>query len=741
MSSVGIREGLSSGVGARQTLLTTTALVLVFIAGGMPAARAQAEGCSNEQIRRVQVYALQLPDCRAYEQVSPVQKNLTDAVGEPGIVQASSSGDGVSFFAIAPLPGTMGSAGQVPTYLGVRSPADEWLTGGLLPEAAPGAEEQVGGLTEDLAKTILLAEESPLTSGAVLGQGARNAYVLDNAGKSYQLLAPSIGFEKLSFTDATPGGSRILFETKAQLTANAAPGAYNLYEWDEARPPKERISLAGVLSTGIAPQGGSVAGPGGPAINPLQPGGSASEFYTQNTISEDGARIFFTEASSVGQGIVYMREPEADRTIQVSAGIKPAYWRAATPNGSFVLYTEGEDLYRYNVESKQREVIAGGAAGVQGTLGISNDGSYVYFVGTGELANNKNGNREQAEIGADNLYEWHEDIATHTVATTFITRLGTSSGSNEDEPDWRNYDEHSSERSGPSGGEKSSRVTPDGKAVLFSSVSRLTSYDNNGKVEFYLYNAERPLSLSNPVCVSCNPSGTPAASGAHLTSSNLDLAASPSARNAFMTRNLSSDGSMAFFETDEALVSKDTNNQLDVYEWEREGAGACRRASASFSESNGGCLYIISTGQSAQPSYFGDASADGDNVFFFTRQSLVGQDQDLNVDIYDARVGGGIAAQSPPPSPAPCAGEACRIASGAPIVFGVPSSATIAGNDNLMPGEPKSATKPKDKKKHRKVKKKTRAKKKRKKAGRSSGGALKSVKRHRSHRCPSSSCR
>ena len=114
-----------------------------------------------------------------------------------------------------------------------------------------------------------------------------------------------------------------------------------------------------------------------------------------------------------------------------------------------------------------------------------------------------------------------------------------------------------------------------------------------------------------------------------------------------MTRNLSEDGSRVFFQTQEALVPQDKNGQTDVYEWEREGAGSCEHASASFSASNGGCLYLISTGESDKPSYFGDASANGSNVFFFTRQSLVGQDRDENYDIYDARIDGGIAAQNP----------------------------------------------------------------------------------------------
>ncbi len=148
--------------------------------------------------------------------------------------------------------------------------------------------------------------------------------------------------------------------------------------------------------------------------------------------------------------------------------------------------------------------------------------------------------------------------------------------------------------------------------------------------------------------------------------------------HAFLTRNLSEDGSRVFFQTKEALVPQDTNEQTDVYEWEREGAGSCEHASASFSASNGGCLYLISTGESDEPSYFGDASADGSNVFFFTRQSLVGQDQDENDDLYDARVEGGIAAQNPSP-PVGCAGEGCLAPADAPPVFDVPASTTFAG--------------------------------------------------------------
>src|ERR1700735_1439192 len=99
-----------------------------------------------------------------------------------------------------------------------------------------------------------------------------------------------------------------------------------------------------------------------------------------------------------------------------------------------------------------------------------------------------------------------------------------------------------------------------------------------------------------------------------------------------MTRNLSVEGTRIYFQTAEALLPEATDGQENVYEWEQEGVGSC---GVGESDENGGCLYLISTGQSTNPSYFGDASENGSDVFFFTRGSLVGQDRDDNADIYD----------------------------------------------------------------------------------------------------------
>ena len=85
-----------------------------------------------------------------------------------------------------------------------------------------------------------------------------------------------------------------------------------------------------------------------------------------------------------------------------------------------------------------------------------------------------------------------------------------------------------------------------------------------------------------------------------------------------------------------------------------EGEGSCETESQ-----NGGCLYLVSSGTSPEESHFLDASTNGDDVFFFTRQQLVPADGDHLFDVYDASVGGGLASQHQL-TPPTCSSTACQ---------------------------------------------------------------------------------
>jgi hypothetical protein len=135
----------------------------------------------------------------------------------------------------------------------------------------------------------------------------------------------------------------------------------------------------------------------------------------------------------------------------------------------------------------------------------------------------------------------------------------------------------------------------------------------------------------------------------------------------FLTNVISEDGRRVFFQTREPLLPADTNGRVDVYEWED------------------GRLYLISSGQSSSDSYLGDASPSGNDVFLVTRQSLVGQDIDANVDMYDVRVGGGLPSQFPRAAPPPCVGDVCYDPSPQTPSTTMPASAIFSGVGNLAP--------------------------------------------------------
>jgi hypothetical protein len=583
------------------------ALALALSGTAMLPAGARAAPCSpeTEQIRLEQEQrdSSTLPDCRAYEQVSPTNKNLADASGRAGLVQSARSGNAVTFFSILPFPGIPGSSG-FPIYLSTRGEGGWSLPQGLLPRSDPGPlGGGVVGWTEELADVIT---EAPGEAGDI--------EISTNYGKEYLPLGRGgIGKGSPYVAGSTPDGSTIVVEDEAPLIEGAIEKEPNVYEWHDSR-----LSL---IAADAAV--GSV-------------GGAREKSYTESAISEDGSRVFFTDLQN---GLIYMDEPQIDKKIAVSNG--PATWEAATPEGSSVFYIEGGVLYRFEVDTKTAEPLA---SEVIGTLGVSADGSYVYF----------------AKSPSD-IYLWHDGEVIHIASVSATTT---------DQTNW--YGACVCGGEGASSGGKSSRVTPDGLTLLFSSTESLTGYDNGGHIELYVYY----VGTGSLTCVSCNPLANKATSDAYLTHN--ELPDSPTIQMTFLTRNLAGGGQRVFFQTKEALVPSDVNGQMDVYEWEQEGAGSCRVGS-------GGCLYLISTGQSASDSYFGDASMEGEDVFFFARQPLVAQDEDYNDDIYDARVDGGIAEQNSTPQ-APCSSEeSCAGPAQPPPALVTPTSAIFAGSGNLLP--------------------------------------------------------
>jgi len=409
--------------------------------------------------------------------------------------------------------------------------------------------------------------------------------------------------------------------------------------------------------------------------------------------------------------------PLSGKPVGLAVNLEHLYWSSngETPTNP------GNDLYRYGPGEGELEDLTpdatGNGAEVQGVLGASANGKYIYFAANGDLDGagpgkvGDCGGTVVSPTGSCSLYLWHEG------ATSFVARL------NPGRTDAVNWAATPFEQFGAgSYVPKTSFISADGRTLLFRSQEKLTAYDNKGVPELYRFRVGGGIS-----CATCSPSGEAAKEGPTM---GRVLFPGISPRNdvlAVSSRNLSSSGDQVFFETSEALVPEDTNGQdgcplsgtgvqfypacVDVYEWEAPGAGSCTESSSAFSAVNKGCVYLISTGKSEFPSLFADASLSGEDVFFFTREQLVGQDKDELQDVYDARVGGGLAAQNPPPPVPPCESvEACHGAAAPAPVEAAPVTPNFFGPGNEKQKHKKQgAKKPKPKKHKHKGKGKSKA--------------------------------
>ena len=239
---------------------------------------------------------------------------------------------------------------------------------------------------------------------------------------------------------------------------------------------------------------------------------------------------------------------------------------------------------------------------------------------------------------------------------------------------------------------KQSRVSRDGTRLSFTSKSGagFTGYDHTESCpdlsytidvpcrEVYLYEASANGGAGELRCLSCRPDGAPATADATV---HAKFGNGVVGQESHLPRVMSEDGRRVFFTSGERLVPEDQNGLVqDAYMYDSES----------------GELHLISSGKSSANSYFLDAGANGEDVFFVTREQLSGWDVDNAYDLYDARVGGGLPEPSPPPPS--CQGDGCQPAPGT-LSDPTPGSATFLG-----PGDPRPAINRRCPKGKRKVK-------------------------------------
>jgi hypothetical protein len=657
---------------------------------------------------------------RRYELVSPSDKGGGEVMSFSSRTRAAGDGDAVGFGSLVGFGDARGT-GIAVEYLAQRRPdLGRWVTHAITPtvpnvslnaRAGLGDTNYEGDFSADFGRGLLVSVGRVSgVAGDEMVRDVPNLYVRDDlrtagAGR-YELLSACpacdvsntplapvsansgilqqylprpagasadvehVAFESLQvLTSDTPAQSAFC-GTDNQVFPPPAPFfcAPHLYEWDHGQ-----LRLAGILPDG-RPADASFAG-------------TRSGFftYTPHVVSDgsDGhSRIIFTQPTdSTGQtlsqldpsdifgqfflllsqtGNLFMRIDHA-QTVQLNASERtdcagdptcggdgrpdpmpdafgPAQYLEASADGTRVFFSTSQaltddaqpgarKLYMYDASKPASApdnltLVSSPTSDASSMVGVSVDGHYAYYISSSRFTG------------------WHDGV-THDIGEVPLAL------ENEQKTDGANYGIT----------RRQSRVSPNGRYLLFTSDHPPVPGGYNhgpcnngfGCREIYVYSAD----ANKVVCASCNPTGAPATVDAQVVADEFHGAAGVTS---YQTRAVTDDGRV-FFSTAEGLVPQDSNGRSDAYEY----------------DVNTGALSLISTGTDSGDSFFVDASASGRDVFFGTRERLVGWDRDSAYDLYDARIGGGL--PEPPPTPPACAGGTCQGSLATP-----PSSSAFANS-------------------------------------------------------------
>jgi sugar lactone lactonase YvrE len=542
--------------------------------------------CPNAAVRALERIP-GLAECRAYEQVSPAEKEGVPVNHFPSATRAREDGNGLLYTTErVALPGA-DSNNLFPAVIAVRS-ADGWQSTPVDPPntttgpAVAAVVRSVIAVSDDLTR-VLVGSKRALGDGGVAGDS--NLYIYDVPAKQYTLVATTPdtrltydlqgvngGIE--TFVGGTPDLSTVVFDTAAPLLPESPSEGFGLYAWSQA-------------------DGLTLVGPG------VQ--GTDSSLHAEQEVSDDASRIYFQDP---GTGFS-LKLSEGGVTKTVSSAPASTF-KGASPDGRYVVYRGIGlgPLSRWDAETETTDLLASSVGQVLYVDAETGDAYYTDFHLNGDL---------------------------------FYAHAGTQ------------------ELIGNVGSGKNYSTSPSGRYLAFDSSVQLTSYDNAGALELYLYDSQ----TDELTCASCRSDRGPSMGAPHI--------GIVSNQNSPMQRHFAAavtDQGQVFFDTPNALVPTDSNGVRDVYSYQD------------------GHVSLISPGTQNLEAIFHEATPSGHDVYFATPQRLVGQDRDNVNDMYDARVEGGFRSQNPDP-PIECLRDDCKATPGAGPELPFGGSEGLSGPGNV----------------------------------------------------------
>ncbi len=665
-------------------------------------ATALAETCPNEEFRTGA--GANLPDCRAYELVTPPFK---EAAAAPLVGNSVIHGfAGMSVDGSHVVVNSVGNFGDAHASLGLNNYE--------LTRTESGWSETNIDLPESLFPASLPLQATP-DFGAFLYEArateqsvnAKDFWVGEGDGALHDLgpfLPPS--------STAGPPGHGSEFGSITSASAGIFSGAsmdlshvvFDTSTVTKLHPTGTTVSWPGDGSGNLYEY---TAGQGGPPVlvGVDSSGDPCPAEY--DGMSADGSTVFFT------CGEVFARVDES-RTVAITepsaadcsacASSEGGEFVAASADGSKVFFTTSqpllgsdtsENIYEYDFDAPSagpgdpdgRIVqVSGGEWGPGGaqvqeevesqspaaSVRVSEDGSHVYFIAKGALSGAMNNLGQSPIEGGRNLYVFERDARFPGGRLSFIATLSSSDTAefNPGEFDIRS-EGYDYKREGAT-------VTPDGGFLVFTSHADLTPDDTSTARQVFEYDAQ----TGDLVRVSIGQNGF----NDDGNTDTFDAGIPPQEHD--MPLAVSNDGAFVVFQSADGL----TSGALNGFRSEVTGIYA-----NNVYEYRDGEVYLISDGQDTNTVEghsvvsVNGVSPSGQDIFFETADRLVPQDLDTETDVYDARIDGGFPA---PVSLLPsCSGDACQgQLSPSPVLLSPGSEFQAGGNPPLAVTAP--TTKP-----------------------------------------------
>ena len=612
-----------------------------------------------------------LPDCRAYELVTPPYS------GGSAILWTVRESPPISRDGRHILGQSLAGFGDVgddennglefgAIYEFSRTPSG-WTSEPLNPPASVYARQQFLTASGDLRRTLWQVDVQSSQAEEVV-EPEVDSFVMREAPET-----PNSGAPRIVAVNAPPGS--VFVGGSEELSVVLFQDAGQLYETHPGGGTAP--SLLGVVEHGeLASKCGVTLGTGG------QVGPEGTEASTYNALSADGSSAFFTALACAGDPAVneiYVQhgtslpidisEPtKAECALCDTGEPQEAIFEGASSDGDKAFFlsaqallpgAEGQSLYEYDAELPPGQRVILVAPEAAGVLRISEDGSHAFFVSTDALTTTPEVRggcvaepcRPASE--EDNLYS----LDTLTGRISFVATLAPA-----DARDWMQED---------SG--RPAEATPDGQFLVFPSVAQLTPGDTSGEEAPQIFEYDSDTNSLTRVSIGHEGFGdngnTTAEADAPKLAETPQFESGTRPTDTWSHLSLSEGGDV-FFTSADVLVPGAVAGRENIYEYD-------------YSEND---VYLISAGNEASPLALGTmprylgTDETGEDVFFLTGDSLVPQDIDSQASWYDARIGGGF--PGPPTAPG-CQLEICE-GSRAPA----PQPPDVSGSETATPEAP-----------------------------------------------------